>query len=142
MRMVEHQGEEFARLGLKFDGLFERPLKAIDCQGLFCETDKYSRAAFPQLKSNRVRIKQEFSPSSSPLELFFPPKWEINDKVAAAKANHLAIREPQPRLGEKDGLGAQMELEDSMPPVFAEASESGPGGTEMPLFGPIRHATG
>jgi hypothetical protein len=82
MTMVDRQTDEFARLGLDFDGLFGRDLKAIDCQGLFCETDKYSRVAFPDLKSNRVRIKQEFAPSPHPLELFFPPKWEINEKVA------------------------------------------------------------
>jgi 5-hmdU DNA kinase-like protein len=82
MRMVERQDEEFDRLGLKFDGLFDRPLHAIDCQGLFCETDKYSREAFPELKSNRVRIKQEFRPTPSPLKPFFPPKWGLNEKVA------------------------------------------------------------
>lgn len=81
MRMVDRQAEEFDRLGLRFDGLFERPLTAIDCQGLFCETDKYSRAAFPELKSNRVRIKHEFRPTLAPLELFFPPKWGINEKL-------------------------------------------------------------
>jgi hypothetical protein len=80
--MVECQEEEFARLGLNFEGLFGRPLKAIDCQGLFCETDKYCREAFPELKSNRSQIKQTFSPSPSPLPLFFPPKWGINERVA------------------------------------------------------------
>lgn len=84
MGMVQRQADEFDRLGLDFEGLFGRPLKAIDCQGLFCETDKYSRAAFPELKSNRVRIKQEFTPSPAPLELFFPPKWEINERAAEA----------------------------------------------------------
>lgn len=84
MSMVDRQQDEFARLGLKFEGLFGRPLKAIDCQGLFCETDKYARVAFPALKSNRVRIKQEFTPSLISLELYFPPKWGINEKVAAA----------------------------------------------------------
>ena len=60
-RMVDRQEEEFARLGLSWSGLFgHRRLHAIDCQGLFCETDKYARARFPDLKSNRVRIKQEF----------------------------------------------------------------------------------
>src|SRR5262249_50207339 len=33
--MVEHQEDEFARLGLLFRGLWSRPLHAIDCQGLF-----------------------------------------------------------------------------------------------------------
>lgn len=81
LRMVERQEEEFDRLGLAFEGLFGRPLKAIDCQGLFCETDKYSREAFPELKSNRTQIKQEFKPTPEPLPLFFPPKWGINDRL-------------------------------------------------------------
>jgi hypothetical protein len=73
--MTERQDEELARLGLPFGGLWGRPLHAIDCQGLFCETDKYSRVAFPELTSNRVRIKQEyrFAGPLAPLQL--PPKW-------------------------------------------------------------------
>jgi hypothetical protein len=95
MSMVERQQDEFTRLGLKFEGLFGRPLKAIDCQGLFCETDKYARVAFPALISNRVRIKQEFTPSSTALELFFPPKWRINEKVAAAATRREASLEAE-----------------------------------------------
>jgi hypothetical protein len=82
MRMVDRQRDEFDRLGLYFDGLLGRPLHAIDCQGLFCETDKYSRQAFPELKSNRVRIKQPYRRSSEPLSMFFPPKWDINHRLA------------------------------------------------------------
>jgi len=81
MRMVDRQDEEFSRLGLDFPGLFGRRLHAIDCQGLFCETDKYSREAFPELKSNRVRIKQEYKYTPRPLTLFFPPKWDVNELV-------------------------------------------------------------
>lgn len=77
MRMVERQEQEFDRLGLSFRTLFGRRLHAIDCQGLFCETDKYSRQAFPELTSNRSRIKQEYRPTERPLELCFPPKWGI-----------------------------------------------------------------
>jgi hypothetical protein len=84
MRMVDSQEDEFARLGLGWSGLFSRRLHAIDCQGLFCETDKYSRAAFPQLKSNRVRIKQEFRHPKPGLKLFYPPKWGINDRLPGA----------------------------------------------------------
>jgi hypothetical protein len=121
MKMVDRQEEEFARLGLEFEGLFDRPLKAIDCQGLFCETDKYSRAAFPELKSNRVRIKQEFTPTPTPLKLFFPPKWGINEKVAAAerrRCNAWAAESTaecaslRPRLDEQP-LGAVSEETDS-----------------------------
>jgi hypothetical protein len=76
--MVEHQEQEFVRLGLPFDGLFGRPLHAIDCQGLFCETDKYCREAAPELASARKRIKARFTPTPEPMHLFFPPKWDIN----------------------------------------------------------------
>lgn len=78
MWMVEHQVAEFARRGLEFGGLWGRPLQAIDCQGLFCELDKYCREAAPGIKSARVRIKAKYSPSPAPLPLFFPPKWGLN----------------------------------------------------------------
>ena len=81
MWMVEHQDEEFKRLGYNFKGLFGRKLHAIDAQGLFCETDKYCREAIPELKSARMRIKAHFSENSKPIELFFPPKWHINETV-------------------------------------------------------------
>lgn len=82
--MVERQDVEFQRLGLNFRGLWGRKLHAIDCQGLFCELDKYCREAVPQLASNRTRIKAHFAPSSEPLPLFFPPKWELNDRLPPA----------------------------------------------------------
>jgi hypothetical protein len=84
-RMVDGQEEEFERLGLTWGGLFTRRLHAIDCQGLFCETDKYSRERFPDLKSNRVRIKQEFGKPKSAIDLFYPPKWNINIHLPAAR---------------------------------------------------------
>jgi hypothetical protein len=77
MWMVEHQDEEFERLGYIFTGLFGRKLHAIDAQGLFCETDKYCRQALPELASARVRIKTKFNENPNPVELFFPPKWQI-----------------------------------------------------------------
>lgn len=85
-RMVDRQEEEFDRLGIPFENLFGRRLHAIDCQGLFCETDKLSRVRFPELKSNRVRIKQEFTPTPGTLDLFYPPKWSINGTIASAPA--------------------------------------------------------
>lgn len=75
--MVERQDAEFARLGLEFNGLWGRKLHAIDCQGLFCELDKYCREAAPQLASNRTRIKAHFSPSAEPITLYYPPKWGL-----------------------------------------------------------------
>jgi 5-hmdU DNA kinase, helical domain len=81
--MTDHQEEEFQRLGIEFQSLWGRPLHLIDCQGLFCEVDKYSRVAFPELKSNRKRIKTSFQPSYQSIDYFYPPKWKINDKVNA-----------------------------------------------------------
>lgn len=85
--MVENQEGEFRRLGLKFGGLWGRPLHAIDCQGLFCEVDKYCREAAPELRSNRSRIKARFVPSADPLQLFFPPKWGLNGLLPRSAAN-------------------------------------------------------
>ncbi len=75
--MVEHQDEEFARLGLTFKNLGGRKLHAIDCQGLFCETDKYSRVKHPELKSSRSKIKSTFKPLAKPIDYMYPPKWNI-----------------------------------------------------------------
>lgn len=79
--MVQHQEEEFKRLDLNFNGLWGRPLHAIDCQGLFCELDKYCREAAPELTSGRKRIKARFLPAVEPVQLFFPPKWGINTRL-------------------------------------------------------------
>lgn len=79
--MAEHQSHHFERLGMHFAGLRgRRPLKLVDCQNLFCETDKYSRLAHPDIpgRSNRARIKQLYHPLSAPLTAWFPPKWGLN----------------------------------------------------------------
>jgi hypothetical protein len=75
--MVENQDKEFERLGIEFKNLFGRKLHAIDCQGLFCEVDKYSRVKFPELASNRKRIKQSYRPSNNEIEIFYPPNWKL-----------------------------------------------------------------
>lgn len=77
MWMVQNQREECETLGIECTMLFGRPLHAIDIQNLFCEVDKYSRVAYPHLKSERSRIKASFTPSPDPLPLFYPPKWNI-----------------------------------------------------------------
>ena len=87
--MTENQEREFQRLGLNFQSLWGRPLQAIDCQNLFCETDKYCRSAFPDLKSNRKKIKSKFTSTPQAIDYFYPPKWCINDKVKESLANRL-----------------------------------------------------
>lgn len=63
-----------------FPTLWGRPLQPIDCQNLFCEIDKYSRVAHPDVAghSGRTKIKQKLRPAPIPVVPFYPPKWGIN----------------------------------------------------------------
>jgi hypothetical protein len=69
-------------LGLEPVNLCGRPLQLIDCQNLFCETDKYARVAFPDIAglSGRTRIKQSFKSSGPLLTPVFPLKWNLNSR--------------------------------------------------------------
>jgi hypothetical protein len=77
--LTERQVDEFNRLDLDFKFLGERKLQYIDIQNIFCETDKYCRVALPELEgfSGRTRIKQKFKINHKPIDLFYPPKWNI-----------------------------------------------------------------
>jgi hypothetical protein len=83
--VAEMQEAEFARLGLEFSSLWGRRLQFIDCQNLFCEVDKYARVRHPNAagRSGRTRIKQRFRPRSAAIEYWYPPRWQINEAVAA-----------------------------------------------------------
>lgn len=76
------QEEEFRNRNLNFRSLWGRRLQLIDCQNLFCEVDKYSRLAHPEVLglSGRTRIKQQFRPSGDLVKPFFPPKWGLSIK--------------------------------------------------------------
>jgi len=77
---AECQDAEFARLGLKFQNLFGRPLQPIDCQNIYCEIAKYARVSHPEVAglSGRRRIKQKFHRNPRPLPpLMYPPKWGL-----------------------------------------------------------------
>jgi hypothetical protein len=77
---AERQDAEFARLGLRFQDLFGRPLQPIDCQNIYCEIAKYARVSHPELAgvSGRRRIKQKFHPNPRPIPpLMYPPKWGL-----------------------------------------------------------------
>lgn len=83
-RMVDEQEMGCSLIGAPPPKLLgRRRLRAIDCQNLFCELDKYARVAFPELKSNRSRIKAKFSPSAAPLALAYPRSWGLDDAVRA-----------------------------------------------------------
>jgi hypothetical protein len=78
--MADNQEQEFIKLNLDFKNLWGRSLQLIDCQNIFCEVDKYSRVAHPQIigYSNRSRIKQKFDPpGKGDIQYYFPPKWGI-----------------------------------------------------------------
>lgn len=82
--MVETQEEQLDYYGIDFEDLFGRPLKLIDCQNLFCETDKYARVMHPDRLGigNRTRIKQQFAPYGQPAAPYFPPKWGLKTFAA------------------------------------------------------------
>lgn len=82
--MVETQEEQMDFYGIAFQDLFGRPLKLIDCQNLFCETDKYARVMHPDRRGigQRTRIKQQFTPHGRLAAPFFPPKWGLDSATA------------------------------------------------------------
>jgi hypothetical protein len=82
--VTETAPEHFARLGLTFRDLWGRPLQLIDCQNLFCETDKYARVAHPEVAGRRSRIKQIFTPTPTPVEHRYPPKWGLPAEATAS----------------------------------------------------------
>lgn len=90
--MADLQEQEFERLGLEFQSLWGRRLQLIDCQNLFCEVDKYARVVHPNIagRTGRMRIKQKFEPTLAPIDLFYPPKWKLNDKIRVAAPQRAA----------------------------------------------------
>jgi hypothetical protein len=80
---MDQQTEAFEQRGLQWSDLWGRPLQLIDIQNLFCEVDKYTRAAHPELSAFAPgsRIKQRYAPAPAPLTAWFPPKWGLNDSI-------------------------------------------------------------
>lgn len=78
--VTERQELEFLKQEIDFKDLWGRKLHLIDCQNLFCEVDKYSRIAHPNVRglSGRTRIKQKFKPTQRKIQYWYPPKWGIN----------------------------------------------------------------
>jgi alpha-glutamyl/putrescinyl thymine pyrophosphorylase clade 1 len=69
--------------------LFGRRLHLIDCQNLFCETDKYARKAHPQFNLGRSEIKQKLQPPGPLPQPFFPPKWGLSAETLAEIGSRL-----------------------------------------------------
>lgn len=104
---VENQEDEFDRYELSFQDLFGRSLALVDCQNLFCETDKYARVAHPNIAGigSRTRIKQRYVSGREVPVPFFPPKWGINGRVSV-EVRHTAHR----RAPRDDGHGARQRV--------------------------------
>ena len=83
--MCDSQERHFAELGIDFKTLWGRRLQLIDCQNIFCEISKYARVAFPQISgsSGRTRIKQKYAQKADLPAPWYPPKWNLNDAIAA-----------------------------------------------------------
>jgi len=77
--MTDTQHEQFAARGLAPVTLFGRPLQLIDCQNLFCQTDKYARVMHPTVPGvgNRLRIKQRYLPGADLTVPTFPAHWKL-----------------------------------------------------------------
>jgi len=86
--MWDNQDRFFADQGIVFQNLWGRPLQLIDCQNLFCEISKYARVAFPEFGgvTGRKRIKQKFTQTGALPKPWYPPKWRLNDRIAASIA--------------------------------------------------------
>ncbi len=84
--VAEIADAEFNRLGLDFLSLWGRPLQLIDCQNVFCELSKYARVAHPDIEgvSGRTHIKQKYTPVSTQIPQWYPPKWGINAAIIDA----------------------------------------------------------
>lgn len=84
--MADAQEDAFEMYAPDFQNLWGRRLHLIDCQNLFCETDKYARIAHPSVsgQSGRKRIKQSYKKSWKTIEpVMYPPKWglEVTDRL-------------------------------------------------------------
>lgn len=84
--VADRQNNEFKRFDVEFKSLWGRKLQLIDCQNLFCEVDKYARVSHPDVKgiSGRLKIKQVFTPKKTEIDYWYPPKWNINQKIKSS----------------------------------------------------------
>ena len=111
IRMVtDAQEREFERLGLTFQTLWGRPLQLIDCQNLFCEIDKYARVAHPGIGGprSRTRIKRKFTATGPLLPLYYPPKWNMNERLGGHDGTRIGRdekRETSETESERQRLG-------------------------------------
>jgi hypothetical protein len=98
--MAEQQDEMFEERGIAFPSLWGRRLQLIDCQNLFCEISKYSRVAYPTIGgvAGRTRIKQKFQSSRALPIPWYPPAWDINDRLDQLPLDMMSPGSPTARM--------------------------------------------
>lgn len=76
--------QESSRANVTPPDLFGRRPTLIDLQNLFCEVDKYTRVARPDLCGEvpGARIKQRYVANPEPISSWFPPDWKLNERAA------------------------------------------------------------
>ena len=80
---IRYTYDHFEELQQRYGYTDFRPLpgrepKLIDLQNCFCETDKYLRAAMPDLRVGNVRIKQRYKPTENKIDFYFPTDWDVS----------------------------------------------------------------
>lgn len=80
---IRYTYDHFEELQQRYGYTDFRPLpgrepKLIDLQNCFCETDKYLRAAMPDLRVGNVRIKQRYKPTENKIDFYFPTDWDAS----------------------------------------------------------------
>jgi hypothetical protein len=112
--MHDRQDRRVRATGPSFQSLWGRSPQLIDCQNLFCEVGKYARVAHPDAAgvAGRTRIKQVFKPDETPLPVWFPPKWGLNELPAAQQGFDDAEHRfrsllPRPQSFSPSGLAKQ-----------------------------------
>ena len=118
----ERQEDEFAARGLQWHGLWGRPLQLVDVQNLFCELDKYTRVALPQLARHAPgkRIKQRYRPTPEPMTAWFPPKWGLNESVTTqdlAEWTHLSRTLGSDSMFQLSSFGSESLEEPKLPGI-------------------------
>jgi hypothetical protein len=105
--VYDNQNVLIERYGAPFKTLWGRPLQPIDCQNLFCETDKYARIAHPEVRglSGRSKIKQKYVPRAGSYQLpvpVYPEHWGLRRVLekefgngprglSATRSSHVAL---------------------------------------------------
>lgn len=76
---ASRQEDEFSARQLAWTSLGGRRLQLVDIQNIFCEVDKYTRLARPELAelAPGQRPKQRYRPDSRPISARFPAKWQL-----------------------------------------------------------------